>query len=93
LQGHPDAGEVWQTKVNSVLLSFGLTSTTHELCLYCGTYKGHDILLCHQVDDMLIAGKDQTMLRDFAVAIDQQLNVMISDGPSSHYNGLDIDQT
>jgi hypothetical protein len=93
LQGHPDAGEVWQTKVNSVLLSFGLTPTTHEPCLYRGTYKGRDILLCRQVDDMLIAGKEQAMLRDFASAIGKQLNVTIGDGPSSHYNGLDIDQT
>jgi hypothetical protein len=39
LQGHPDAGEVWQAKVNLVLLSFGLISTTHEPCLYCGKYR------------------------------------------------------
>jgi hypothetical protein len=42
---------------------------------------------------MLIAGKDQAVLRRFAAEIGTHLNVTISDGPSSHYNGLDIDQT
>lgn len=90
LQGHPDAGEVWQTHVNSVLLSFGFKSTTHEPCLYRGTFRGHDILLCRQVDDMLIAGSNQSVLRAFATEIGKHLNVTIGDGPSTHYNGLDI---
>jgi hypothetical protein len=30
LQGHPNAGEVWQHKVNTVLLSFSLKPTLHE---------------------------------------------------------------
>jgi hypothetical protein len=93
LQGHPDAGEVWQAKVNSVLSSFGFKSTTHEPCLYRGTYLGHDILLCRQVDDMLIAGTDRRILHDFSLAIGKELHVKIGDGLSTHYNGLDITQT
>jgi Reverse transcriptase (RNA-dependent DNA polymerase). len=92
-QGHPDAGEVWQTKVNSVLQRFEFKSTTHEPCLYRGKYKGHDILLCRQVDDMLIAGANRNVLRSFAEEIGKHLHVKIGDGPSVHYNGLDITQT
>jgi Reverse transcriptase (RNA-dependent DNA polymerase). len=40
LQGHPDSGEIWQTKVNSILSSYNFTTTTHEPCLYRGTYRG-----------------------------------------------------
>jgi len=93
LQGHPDAGEVWQSKVNSVLHSFGFTSTTHEPCLYRGKFRDHDILLCRQVDDMLIAGSHKDVLCAFASALGEQLNVTFGNGPSTHYNGMDILQT
>jgi len=93
LQGHPDAGKVWQSKVNTVLHSFRFASTTHKPCLYHGSFQSHNILLCHQVDDMLIAGSDMSILCAFAEAIGQRLNVTFGMGPSSHYNGLDILQT
>lgn len=93
LQGHPDAGEVWQTKVNAVLTSFGFKSTTHEPCLYRGTFLDHDILICRQVDDMLLAGTNRRILQEFAIAIGKHIHVTIGDGLSSHYNGIDILQT
>jgi Reverse transcriptase (RNA-dependent DNA polymerase). len=77
LQGHSDAGEVWQTKVNSVLLSFGLKPTTHGPCLYRGRYCGHDILLCRQVGDMLITGANRNILYAFAEEIGKHLHVKL----------------
>ena len=68
LQGHPDSGEVWQAKINEVIMSYGFFSTTHEPCLHQGIYKGQDILvLCCQVNDMLMSGKDEKIEREFAV--------------------------
>jgi hypothetical protein len=52
-----------------------LKPTTHEPCLYHGTYKGHDVLLCRQeVDDMLNAGADRVVLRSFAEDIGKHLH-------------------
>jgi Reverse transcriptase (RNA-dependent DNA polymerase). len=93
LQGHPDSGEIWQTKVNSILESYNFTTTTHEPCLYRGTFKGELLLLCRQVDDMLIAGKNSDTIKLFVQEIASQLNVTHSDGPSTRFNGLDIEQT
>jgi len=93
LQGHPDSGEVWQTKANEVLASYKFQTTTHEPCLYRGMFKGKEILICRQVDDMLIAGEDMNIVRQFAEEISKHLKVTIGAQPSTHYNGLDILQT
>jgi hypothetical protein len=42
---------------------------------------------------MLIAGSNMNILHLFAEEIGKQLNVTFGNGPSSHYNGLDILQT
>jgi hypothetical protein len=63
LQGHPDSGEIWQTKVNDVLASYKFHTTTHEPCLYRGVFKGNQILICRQVDGMLIAGEHKKIVR------------------------------
>lgn len=66
IQGHPDSGEVWQSKINDVIHSYGFKSTTHEPCLYRGIFKGHDMLICRQVDDMLMAGSNANVIQEFA---------------------------
>jgi Reverse transcriptase (RNA-dependent DNA polymerase)./Integrase core domain. len=93
LQGHPDSGKVWQNKINEVIASYGFQSTTHESCLYRGKYKGMDILICRQVDDMLLAGESANNVKDFAKDISSKLKVTFGDSPSKHFNGLDIVQT
>jgi len=93
LQGHPDSGEIWQTKVNGILDSYNFTTTTHEPCLYRGTYKGETLLICRQVDDMLIAGANVATIKQFVNEIGRKINVTHSNGPSTRFNGLDIKQT
>jgi hypothetical protein len=90
LQGHPDSGEIWQTRVNEVLQMYKFETTTHEPCLYRGTFKGKQILICRQIDDMLIAGEDMTVLKDFASELSKHLKITVGDKPSTHYNGIDI---
>jgi hypothetical protein len=70
-----------------------IKTTTHEPCLYCCLFKGKQILICRQVDDMLIAGEDMSIVRNFAEEISKHLKVTIGDKPSTHYNGLDILQS
>jgi Reverse transcriptase (RNA-dependent DNA polymerase). len=84
LQGHPDSGEVWQNKINNVIASYGFTATTHEPCLYQGVFQGNDILICRQVNDMVLAGKDPTVVQAFTKELSTKLKVT--------FNGLDIVQ-
>ena len=58
LQGHPEAGTLWESYINGILAEVGFTSTTHERNIYRITYKGHQICLCHQVDNFCIASTD-----------------------------------
>jgi hypothetical protein len=93
LQGHPDSGEVWQTRVNEVLESYKFKTTTHEPCHYRGIFQDKDILICRQVDDMLIAGEDMAIVRKFAEELAKHLKITIGDKSSTYYNGSDILQT
>ena len=60
LQGHPEAGALWEKMIVGILEGpeLGFMSTTHEHNLYCGKIDGEIILVCHQVDDFAIASKD-----------------------------------
>jgi hypothetical protein len=93
LQGHPDSGEIWQTRVNEVLEMYSFQTTTHEPCLYRGNFKGKQILICRQIDDMLVAGEDMKLVKDFASELSKHLKITIGNEPSTHYNGIDILQT
>jgi hypothetical protein len=93
IQGHPDSGEVWQSRINDVINSYGFQSTTHEPCLYRGSFKGHDMMICRQVDDMLLAGKDDEIVQQFARELSTKLKITCGKSPSTSFNGLDIIQT
>jgi hypothetical protein len=68
-------------------------TTTHEPCLYRGTFKDKQILICQQIDDMLIAGEDMTVVKDFASELSKHLKITVGDKPSTHYNSIDLLQT
>ena len=53
LQGHPESPRAWAKLIDGILRK-KLHLTTHEPCLYHGTYKGHEILFLQQVDQMII---------------------------------------
>jgi Reverse transcriptase (RNA-dependent DNA polymerase). len=56
-------------------------------------FKGQDMLLCRQVDDMLMAAKNKHIIQEFANDIGQKLKVTWGTKPSTQFNGLDIIQT
>lgn len=93
MQGHPDSGEIWQVKVNQVLDDYKFTSTTHEPCLYRGYFCQKLILVCRQVDDMLLAGEDMPTLQAFAADLSDKLKITFGKKASTAFNGLDILQT
>ena len=61
LQGHPEAGALWETHINHILTEVGFTSTTHERNMPQMTHKDHRMLLCRQVDDFCISCTDPTI--------------------------------
>ena len=46
LQGHPEAGILWETMIVGILEKLGFKSVTHERNLYHGKVDGKDILAC-----------------------------------------------
>jgi len=59
LQGHPEAGALWERMIVGILKDeLGFRSTTHECNLYCSEIDGKLVLVCRQVDDFAIASKD-----------------------------------
>jgi hypothetical protein len=93
LQGHPAAGSSWDEKVEGILKDdLGFTSTTHETCLYLGSYGGQEVLIGHQIDDFLAAGLDEQPLRDLFQYLATKINIVAEIGLVSRFNGIEIVQ-
>ena len=92
IQGHPESGLLWQTKINQNLLRLGFTSTIHEPCIYRALYKGFLVLLLRQIDDMLIACASIPIIQDIVKELRKDVRLTLSPGYSKHYNGIDIAQ-
>jgi Reverse transcriptase (RNA-dependent DNA polymerase) len=102
LQGHPEAGILWERMIVGILESpnLGFTSTTHERNLYCGVVDSETVIICRQVDDFSIAA-DTCAVADNIIAIinchvttdNKGIGILIPDGFHMSYNGVDIHQT
>ena len=80
--------------VNSVIARHGSKSTTHERSLYYGTYKGHRMLICRQVDDLAIGCADTDAIRDLVSTICREDGIDLRDeGVLASFNGVDVTQT
>ena len=101
LQGHPEAGVLWQQKINHVLLViFKLKQCTYEQNLYIGVFRGQIIIVCRQVDDLSVACKVSIICKEFLLAIKQHVNtdyesMGVNTGTSLHqcFNGIEVEQT
>jgi hypothetical protein len=102
IQGHPEAGRLWQDYILGILQSPPLcfTTTTHERNLYRGEIDGELVLVARQVDDFAI-GSRSTATADRLIAIinshvttkNQGIGTPTTAGISHRYNGLDVHQT
>jgi len=69
LQGHPEAGALWEQMIVGILQSeFNFKSTTHEQNLYHTEVKGEVLFICRQVDDFAIAS-DTAVVADHIISI------------------------
>ena len=80
--------------MNTVIARHGFKPTVHERSLYQGTYKGHRMLICRQVDDMAIGCVDADAIRDLVRTICHEDGIDLRDkGLLDSFNGVDVAQT
>ncbi|KAI2496066.1 retrotransposon [Fragilaria crotonensis] len=94
LQGHPESGALWEKFVNSVIARHGFTSTTHERSIYHGSFHGHRMLICRQVDDLAIGCSNVDAIRLLVKTICTEDGIDLRDeGILSSFNGVDVEQS
>jgi hypothetical protein len=102
IQGHPEAGRLWQDFIVSFLTdpTLKFTTTCHERNLYCGTFRNEQILVCRQVDDFAIGSTTTAtaealiqVIKSHAITSSNGIGVPTVFAISSRYNGLDVHQT
>jgi hypothetical protein len=102
IQGHPEAGRLWQDHIVSFLTgpTLRFTTTGHERNLYRGVFRGELILICRQVDDFAIGSTTSAtaealiqVINSHATTSSNGIGVPTVYGISNRYNGLDIHQT
>ena len=58
LQGHPEAGVLWERLITEILIDkMGFRNTVHERNICDGTVNGTDVLVCRQVDDFAVGAE------------------------------------
>jgi hypothetical protein len=102
LQGHPEAGALWEKMIVGILEGDELQfkSTTHEPNLYRGHIDGQLVLICRQVDDFAIASscpsaadKIIAIINRHATTSSKGTGTITAHGLHLRYNGLDVHQT
>jgi hypothetical protein len=99
LQGHLEAGALWEQMANSILKDpkLGFKATTHERNLYHGVVRGETVYICHQVDDFSIASDTCatadhiiSVVNSHATTTSQGIGETTRHGEHCCYNGVDI---
>jgi Reverse transcriptase (RNA-dependent DNA polymerase) len=102
LQGHPEAGVLWEKLIVGILEGPDLhfASTTHERNLYHGTFLGEKVIICRQVDDFAVASDTTTTAEAIIALINSHvtteskgIGTVSPDGVHARYNGVDVRQT
>ena len=101
LQGHPEAGALWERMISDIMINkLGFTTTTHERNIYSGTIDGHEILVCRQVDDFAAGSSSKEggqlfidTIRKYVAAEFAGMGIETKQGVYQLFNGIDINQT
>jgi hypothetical protein len=102
LQGHPEAGALWERMIVGILEGeeLGFKSTTHERNLYRGQLDGELVLVCHQVDDFAIASASTAaaekliaIINAHATTASKGIGTPDDQGLALRYNGVDVHQS
>ena len=93
MQGHPDAGSNWQTKINNVLSTHGWSSCFHDPCLYKRQVAASDQFLIRQIDDMATAVDSFAEYESIVQELLADVRLTASKEPTTHFNGIQVEQT
>ena len=95
IQGHPEAPRLWSMFIDDIIRNkIGLTATTHEQCLYHGTFNGEKIYFLRQVDDFSVASVSKTTCDKLIEEISKHLTAPLKNlGVVDRFNGVQIEQT
>ena len=100
LQGHPEAGVLWEKMIAGILEEKGFVPTTQERNLYVGTIDGETVHVCRQVDDFAVAASSKAVATQLIDHINSRvttenkgIGVRDDQGIGIQYNGVDIHQT
>ena len=92
LQGHPKSGALWEKHIASIMSSLGLVSTMHERNIYHGVIDGQRVLVCRQVDDLVVACADPALAKRLISTIGTKVDLSGHD-LLNKLNGVNVDQT
>ena len=94
IQGHPEAPRLWSTFIHDIIQNrIGLTPTTHEQCLYHGSFKGEKVYFLRQVDDFAVAAKSKETCDELIEEISKYLKAPLKNlGIVDRFNGVQIEQ-
>ena len=100
LQGHPEAGRLWEEYINGILFDLGFTTTTHDKNILRLDHEGTIVLLARQVDDLALACKTEAIARAVLQKIGERIKLpketaipVTFEGVMSSFNGYDVLQT
>ena len=101
LQGHPEAGVLWERLITEILIDrMGFRNTVHERNIYSGTLNGKDVLVCRQVDDFAVGAESPEIAELFIQEIRKHvqaeyaaMGIETEQGVYQRYNGIDVIQT
>ena len=80
LQGHPESSRSRALLIDKILREkFHLVPTTHEPCLYKGTYNGKEILFLRQVDDFAVGSACDKTNVQLIEEINKHMSIEIKD--------------
>ena len=94
MQGHPEAGHLWDKHIKKILKKSDYEFSPHEPCLYKGSVNNNPIIVLRQVDDFAIACNDEATYLKFCDHLDTSLRKPLKrQGLLKYFNGVDIEQT
>ena len=89
LYGLPVSAHKWMTHLNETLGRLGFQVTDADKCCFTRGTGDDMLLLCSHVDDLLIVGKNNALLK-FKEEITKEYDINIEQGYKHSYIGLDI---